>query len=52
MNLFRIIFLVMSCAIVAGASYLSYNGIGGESRDISNSIRAASGGRGFGGNVK
>ncbi|WP_194287203.1 hypothetical protein [Tritonibacter aquimaris] len=52
MNLFRIIFLIMATTTVAGASYLSYHGIGGESRDVSNSIRAASGGRGFSGNVK
>ncbi len=52
MNLFRIIFLLMATASVAGASYLSYQGVGGESRDISGSIRAASGGRVYSGNVK
>ncbi|KIC20289.1 hypothetical protein [Leisingera sp. ANG-Vp] len=52
MNLFRIIFLVMSGVSIAGATYVSYHGYGGESRDLDTSIRAASGGRYSNGNVK
>ncbi|UWQ75320.1 hypothetical protein [Leisingera sp. M658] len=52
MNLFRVIFLVMSGISIAGAAYVSYQGYGGESRDLDTSIRAASGGRYSNGNVK
>ena len=52
MNLFRIIFLVMSGTTNAGAAYVSCQGYGGESRVLDTSIRAASGGRYSNGNVK
>lgn len=52
MNLFRIIFLTMSAVSIAGATYVSYQGYGGESRDLDTSIRAASGGRSANGHVK
>ncbi|WP_264211273.1 hypothetical protein [Leisingera thetidis] len=52
MNLFRIVFLVMSGLSIAGTAFVSYHGYGGESRDLDTSIRAASGGRYANGNVK
>lgn len=52
MNLFRVVFLVMSGLSIAGATYVSFHGYGGESSDLDTSIRAASGGRFANGNVK
>jgi hypothetical protein len=52
MNLFRVVFLVMSGLSITGVTYISYQGYGGESRDLDTSIRAASGGRYAIGNVK
>lgn len=52
MNLFRLIFLLMSAVSIGGTAYVSYQGYGGESRDLDRSIRAASGGRIINGNVK
>lgn len=41
---FRIVFLVGVLAILGGASYLSYSGVWGESRDVAKSVRVGSGG--------
>ncbi|MCZ4268434.1 hypothetical protein HGE68_02880 [Rhodobacteraceae bacterium R_SAG6] len=47
MNLFRIVFLSLSFVAICVASYASYKGYGGESRDLDRSIRLGSGGGGY-----
>jgi hypothetical protein len=44
MSAFRIVFLVGSLLTTAGAGYLSYSGVGGESTDLDRSVRLGSGG--------
>lgn len=41
---FRIVFIVGVLSVIGGASYLSYSGVWGESRDVAQSIRVGSGG--------
>lgn len=54
MSIFRAAFLVFTVLAVAGTSYVSYYGAGGESRDLDKSVRTGSGGRviGLAGSVK
>ncbi len=54
MNLFRIVFVAGCVLALAGASYLSYKGIWGESRDLDTSVRTGSPGGGYytGGRIK
>lgn len=53
MTLFRIAFLILAVAAVAGATYVSYYGIGRESSDVRQSVRqGSSGGFYAGGRVK
>jgi hypothetical protein len=47
MNAFRIVFLAGALLTTAGAGYLSYRGIGGESADLDRSVRLGSGGNTF-----
>lgn len=44
MNLFRMAFLTFTTLAVAGTSYVSYYGAGGESSDLDQSVRRGSGG--------
>ncbi|MFW2545425.1 hypothetical protein ACN2XU_22585 [Primorskyibacter sp. 2E107] len=44
MNLFRVVFLILTTSAVAGTSYVSYYGAGGESADLDQSVRTGSGG--------
>lgn len=44
MNLFRTVFLVISITAIAGTTYVSYHGLGRESRDLDVSVRLGSGG--------
>jgi len=44
MTAFRIVFVVGALLTTAGAGYLSYRGIGGESTDLDRSVRLGSGG--------
>lgn len=46
MNLFRIVFLLISLAAVAGTTYVSWYGYGRASSDVSKSIRQGSAGPG------
>jgi len=41
---FRVVFLAGVVAIIGGASYLSYTGVWGESRDVAKSVRVGSSG--------
>ncbi|PYF06570.1 hypothetical protein C8J30_1256 [Rhodobacter viridis] len=43
----RILFVVVSSLLLAGAGYLGYYGIGADSSDAIPSIRVGSGGNGF-----
>ncbi len=52
MNLFRIIFILAAGATISGTTYLSYNAVGAQDRDVSHSIRSTSFGRGLAGSVK
>ncbi|WGW04655.1 hypothetical protein [Tropicibacter oceani] len=45
MTIFRVAFIVLSTAAIGGTSYVSYYGAGGESTDLDQSVRVASGGR-------
>lgn len=47
MTIFRLIMIVASALTIAGAGYMSYNGIGRESTDLDRSIRVSSGGNTF-----
>ncbi|MBO9467671.1 hypothetical protein TRP8649_04383 [Pelagimonas phthalicica] len=49
MNLFRIVFLSASGLLVAGSTYLGYQGVGGASNDLDKtaSVRQGSGGGGY-----
>ncbi|MGQ0564522.1 MAG: hypothetical protein ACT4OK_05560 [Gemmobacter sp.] len=44
MNLIRIVFLAGSLLTTAGAGYLSWRGVGGESTGLDRSVRLGSGG--------
>ena len=48
---FRLAFVALCAATLAGAVYLSWTGAGGASRDAPRSVRAASPGAGPGGVV-
>lgn len=53
MSAFRIVFLVGALLTTAGASYLAYRGVGGESNNVDRSVRLGSGGNSSGNsNVK
>ena len=53
MNLFRTVFVVISLAAIAGTTYAAWYGYGGESTDVSKSIRQGShGGGAIAGRVK
>ncbi|WP_037309723.1 hypothetical protein [Ruegeria halocynthiae] len=47
MNLFRIVFLILSTTAVAATGYVAWQGYGGESRDLDTSVRVGSGGGGY-----
>ncbi|WP_170400939.1 hypothetical protein [Ruegeria arenilitoris] len=47
MTAFRIIFLLISAAAVGATGYVTYNGYGGESRDLDRSVRVGSDGGGY-----
>lgn len=47
MSFFRVIILVSAVSTLSGAWWLARNGIGGESTDVSRSIRAGSAGNTF-----
>ena len=48
----RAVFILFAAASIAGASYVGFYGIGGESADLDRSVRAGSGGNGVIGRVK
>ena len=52
--LFRVAVIVLFSTAVAGTTYVSYHGIGRESRDLDRSVRIGSPGGGYasGGRVK
>jgi hypothetical protein len=53
MNLFRIVFIALSCAAIVGVTYISIQGAGARaSHDVERSIRLGSGGIGTTGRVK
>jgi len=43
----RAFFLLLGALSIAGASWLGYHGVGGESPDLNRSVRVGSGGNGF-----
>ncbi|WP_425097710.1 hypothetical protein [Tropicibacter sp. S64] len=45
MTLFRTAFVVLATLAIAGTSYVSYYGAGGESTDLDQSVRTGSAGR-------
>jgi len=47
MNVFRIVAITVSLAAIAATTYVSYHGIGRESRDLDRSVRLGSGGGGY-----
>ncbi len=49
---FRIVFIIGVLAVFGGASYLSYSGVWGESRDVAKSVRVGSGGSAINRRVK
>lgn len=50
--IFRLVFVLLSVAAIAGSAYVGYYGRGGESWDTDRSIRAGSGGAVAAGRVK
>lgn len=47
MNVFRLVFLLISAAAFAATGYVSYHGYGASSRDLDTSVRVGSGGGGY-----
>lgn len=48
MNIFRAAFLILATSAIVGTTYVGYYGAGGESSDLDQSVRTASGGRAIG----